>query len=302
MKRVLQISLAKPPSPKRKRRAPSVTSWKPIALTWRRASRATRPCVLTAGGAVARHNWSARFNLHIHLAFDAHAPTVRSGARVVTRSPIMWRQSHAHFTSLHMRVRSALPPAARHFVNLRLSEVATHERSICAAGRPEIGKVFRAYIPPAPARSIGSIKSSAVGPGPNHGRVVTETATLTHHMRSSSWSRHRTTRLTWRMPVEQQFGQGAPPTVASAFRAPDLVWRTGSQAMMVDALERSIGVATSAVAPSGAARTPQFEQSAAPMGISPVRTLDPALIDRVADDVIGRVERRIRIERERRGV
>jgi hypothetical protein len=30
--------------------------------------------------------------------------------------------------------------------------------------------------------------------------------------------------------------------------------------------------------------------------------LDPAAIDRLADDVIRRVERRIRIERERRGL
>jgi hypothetical protein len=31
-------------------------------------------------------------------------------------------------------------------------------------------------------------------------------------------------------------------------------------------------------------------------------SLDPALVDRLADDVIRRVERRLRIERERRGI
>jgi hypothetical protein len=33
-----------------------------------------------------------------------------------------------------------------------------------------------------------------------------------------------------------------------------------------------------------------------------VMKLDPALVDRLADDVIRRVERRVRIERERRGL
>jgi hypothetical protein len=33
-----------------------------------------------------------------------------------------------------------------------------------------------------------------------------------------------------------------------------------------------------------------------------ITALDPALLDRLTDDVIRRVERRVRIERERRGV
>jgi hypothetical protein len=33
----------------------------------------------------------------------------------------------------------------------------------------------------------------------------------------------------------------------------------------------------------------------------PAPPLDKAMVDRIAEDVIGRVERRIRIERERRG-
>lgn len=52
------------------------------------------------------------------------------------------------------------------------------------------------------------------------------------------------------------------------------------------------------------ARAPNVEIENAPDVASGLRSqrLDPALIDRVADDVIRRIDRELRIERERRGL
>jgi hypothetical protein len=81
-----------------------------------------------------------------------------------------------------------------------------------------------------------------------------------------------------------------------------LVWRTESSTFAADAVERSISAATSPVATFVTPATAHFERSSATAETAPSRVLDPALMDRLAEDVMGRVERRIRIERERRGV
>jgi hypothetical protein len=54
--------------------------------------------------------------------------------------------------------------------------------------------------------------------------------------------------------------------------------------------------------PAASTRAKPFEHFSEPAERTSRQMLDPALIDRVAEDVIGRVERRMRIERERRGV
>jgi hypothetical protein len=99
-----------------------------------------------------------------------------------------------------------------------------------------------------------------------------------------------------RQPVKFQFD-----------RAEELVWRRKLPAKRIDEVEtelerpgnirRSAGRSfTTAEEPVKA--TPHFARAEA----APVATLDPSVMDRLADDVIRRVEQRIRIERERRGL
>lgn len=89
---------------------------------------------------------------------------------------------------------------------------------------------------------------------------------------------------------------------------PELVWRA-LVAGAVGALEERSRVNARLEVPP---QSPQIKfpravtqaRASAPQGKDDVRSmlLDPALVDRLADDVIRRVERRIRIERERRGI
>ena len=101
---------------------------------------------------------------------------------------------------------------------------------------------------------------------------------------------------------------GASVAASSLGHAPELVWRTQGRSNLRTSGEidsSDARVRTAGVSPGAAANvaTQQVALLAA-KGATPERvtSLDPALIDRLADDVIRRVERHVRIERERRGL
>ncbi|MGZ5442157.1 MAG: hypothetical protein ACXW5U_10575 [Thermoanaerobaculia bacterium] len=96
-----------------------------------------------------------------------------------------------------------------------------------------------------------------------------------------------------RHAMEGQTSQRVPPG-----RPPELVWRSATRPAVEIAAETghadSRSMAAHPMAPEGPARS-------GPAALQ-MRDLDPALLDRWTDDVIRRVERRARIERERRGL
>jgi len=116
-----------------------------------------------------------------------------------------------------------------------------------------------------------------------------------------------------RATAELASGDGAPGRRGgplTSARAPELVWRAAPSAIAT-AVERRANVASDAVAGTGPshaiagdAGVPHDVRAALAPTLAPASSnvLDPALIDRLADDVIRRVERRVRIDRERRGL
>jgi hypothetical protein len=107
----------------------------------------------------------------------------------------------------------------------------------------------------------------------------------------------------------------ASPDGAAARRAtPDLVWRQAARASGSasaspephDGIGTSGSRGTGAVQRSSAAR--ETAAAVAVAGAAPCSTAatapayDAAFVDRLAEDVMRRVERRVRIERERRGL
>jgi hypothetical protein len=102
----------------------------------------------------------------------------------------------------------------------------------------------------------------------------------------------------------------APEPAAPLKPAPrhlELIWRRPSEASS-ESVRRPREVA--APPPAQGHAVPAAVQKELDPGAPPGRAavsqtvmkLDPALVDRLADDVIRRVERRVRIERERRGL
>jgi hypothetical protein len=108
---------------------------------------------------------------------------------------------------------------------------------------------------------------------------------------------------------------GATPAVRAARPTPQAEW--GRSPDLVWSASRGAPAGTSVVAPPAAAsawpsRPPrsvpelvtavETPPSVASAGAARITALDPALVDRLTDDVIRQVERRVRIERERRGI
>jgi hypothetical protein len=96
------------------------------------------------------------------------------------------------------------------------------------------------------------------------------------------------------------------PLVAIAHRTPELTWRRSALAPEASAADPMLRGTNLAFSERGRVDSPLAHPPAA----QPTRDLDRVhanlldrgLIDRLADDVIRRVERHVRIERERRGI
>jgi hypothetical protein len=86
-----------------------------------------------------------------------------------------------------------------------------------------------------------------------------------------------------------------------ARRAAEIVWRTQTSSSSDGHVDLTVPARALARADTESTGTVVAQAFATPPANS-AAAFDSALIDRVAEDVIGRVERRIRIERERRGL
>jgi hypothetical protein len=210
------------------------------------------------------------------------------------------RHSYLHVTSLQTLAGPLLSNEMRRSVQRTSREVSTHERTIATATFTEIRRLFRTgCVPIRAARPLASRAASFSRRGAD-ARKICGTPYLMHRTHSEIFERRAVSmiiRNRAELPLEKPVSRFAAPPP----RGQQLVWRMDSQAAMIDAIERGIGTEIASAAPLVAASATQLTQSPAPPEFSPARMLDPALIDRVAEDVIGRVERRIRIERERRG-
>ncbi len=104
----------------------------------------------------------------------------------------------------------------------------------------------------------------------------------------------------------------SPDRVAARRATPDLMWRQAARASGSAAPEPHDGIGASGRQSGGAVqRSSIARETAAPIAVSaaaPRSTVasapayDAAFVDRLAEDVMRRVERRVRIERERRGL
>lgn len=100
----------------------------------------------------------------------------------------------------------------------------------------------------------------------------------------------------------------SPPSPARPVRPPDLVWRAAPQSPAGSHGEglRPDLSASSQRSPARVFPAPETAPEAPPRSGRPaapqVMNLDSGMLDRLADDVIRRVEKRARIERERRGL
>lgn len=301
MKRARRIPLRRPGLTLHARPTRASARWRPLTLAWRSLSRAAmrRAHVHRAN---VRNQWSPRFTVQLKLGFIVPAQTKRLSIATSFASAIVRRHWLTHLTALRQILQRPPGAADRLRVDRILRNLAARDRLIRTATQTEVRRIFKTRPPPAPAaRAAGRSVESAPGARRTRSFPAVELISMrrSHHMlRTSRHVAHATTAT--RLDLVLAPGRLAP--VQGLSRAPELVWRADGEPVTLDAIERSISAATSSAVPFGGPNPPQVEQLSGPHGSPAAGKLDPALLDRVAEDVIGRVERRIRIERERRGV
>jgi hypothetical protein len=257
----------------------------PAAPTAVRALATPRPRILHRISAervqVARSSAGSRLEAsHRPAPPRPAAHSVEARARRVPLPPPIDPSPHAAAT--------AAPAAARSLVARRVPvRASTQPRAEAPASSLTARSAMQARRPLAHARIVTDAPrlqrtKPALDPASREGRHVAGRPAVQVHRRPA--------------PTLQQFGSPVPmqwrsaPAVERAMRAPVRV--AGGLDLRTPSSERRGAAAEPAVAvvPAAARVAP------------PAPAFDRAAIDRLADDVMQRIERRIRIERERRGL
>ncbi len=277
--------------------------WKPIGLVWRKRVTAPRAHAPRGGKRNAGASWSPRFTMHVHLATTFLRHASRGGA-VTPPAAIAWRHLQSRLTSI-LPVNHAPSEIARQRLIercVRTANTRSHTRHF--ASLSVVHRILRTHdVPRRLARQRGEVRTAQLGrmafafaSGPPLAPAVGR--------EPQTWCGQAMMTFALRSPAHvSNAAKQAALVPVKPLRRIELVWRCETDSKAAEPIQHQLS-GTSVTAPSsmGASsfQSPDELQSAA-RSIQQ-RFLDPALIDRVADDVMGRVERRIRIERERRGV
>ena len=303
MRRARQIPLARRTVKRAPRPAIAAVRWRPPTLTWRKLGRSILRQLTPTNRWIAHTRFSPRFSLHLSLASILSmsgrrlARTSASGRATVRRD---WIE---RVTSLHRLLRSFVTGTeSRRLIERTTREVATRTCPVPASHRLQVRTIFQTQRLASRVRSPNRTNSERRRTAYQTRSSVLTAATSVHLRRRTFGTDHVVAGSVAAQHADLVLARTLPSPRAVLARPPQLVWRNEPQPYPLEAIERSITAATAAAAPFSGVSAPRAEPMNAPHGLSPSGKIDPALIDRVAEDVIGRVERRIRIERERRGI
>jgi hypothetical protein len=247
-------------------------------------------------------SWSPRFTVHFNIA-----PWLAGRAVAALLSPpailVTWRQCHSQHIAALRELRALSETTSRSVIDRSVHHATTRLRRLQEARFLEVRRTFLVHA--ASKRFNGSPRPLRA---PAHADRQRDRGPLRLELKAAITPLLRR----WRAPAAMSYANRrtgaatlAKPAAAPSparLRALELVWRAEPEWRGAEASERQAG-ALQLTAPVAAAAS--FRQpDPVPMRSASIgqHLLDPSLIDRVAEDVIGRVERRIRIERERRGV
>jgi hypothetical protein len=286
---------------RRRSRGSVEAGWSQLTLRWRR--RSSRPTRSAAGRkTIATHAyWFPQFYLHFtEHAIQPQPQRISSDAprlADVRAPPVVVRHRHEAF----IRARAVAPvelrrlPRAAH--GLAAGQIrASRTQTSATEEPPQVSRspMWMAMSLPHKRRSM--CPSLERTPTLVHRRAAREQATLIDSIRPTRWRESKGSRVSTLRPADMPSrGAVARPSSRASHRPADLIWRTAphTAAAVVDR-----------EAPP-AAHVPDTSPVEAHKARPPVlsaASVDARLLDRLTDDVIRRVERRIRIERERRGL
>jgi hypothetical protein len=318
------------------RRRPS--SWNPVLLCWSRKKKPGARAGVPSHGSISILAWTAQFHLHFRIRGDAAARGISVRASDSRPSPA--DVGAAVGQPSRLRYRRILPRNEARHARARPSPDRGEQARTDAgfASRAQI-HVRRTSAPRAVVRTSDTASTFAVARSIGSGKrthsdirflpvtrasVSQGISARIRQQPSVRWPAPSHETLRWRPPREsgslaESSAMTAPRyssvrnLTAHAFaasttvRSLELVWRAraggsseGIDSSPVDARPALLAPTARSAPQQAAALTalvPSNGKSAAP-----ATALDPALMDRLTEDVIQRVERRTRIERERRGL
>ena len=280
----------------------SARRWFPIALRWRRTPRATRAEMRPVGTPFVAQSWFTQF--HMHFAVAAASVHVRSEKiRSIHHSAAMWRPVQPIASRRAASSVPVLPPHDRPNASL-VHRVVERERSHRTmmmrqstshfsshlAERTTVTRLkFRQERTP---RTVPPAAMEAPGPVQSPRRHIAPVSPAIARMRSKALVR---------TPPKSE-----PRPQLPAICTPELAWRKPERNSPEAAPERASGPALRSFAarPGASFASPPPQSAWQTQSVVSARpfALDSATVDRLAEDVMRRVERHIRIERERRGV
>lgn len=290
-------------------------SWQPMQLLWRRPPKQPAAAAMAARSTVLSHSWATSLHLHFSsTTLAARLNTMNAG------------------DTARMRPAAASAGHARHDMAARPSTASSAASLVLAPSQPHIPRGASAPFNPRASMIQWPVHSSAPRtiPAPMASGVRMTPASMLVHARP--WSRPG-------MAFQRQ-PQGRPDAIGGTFAGvalagrrplasleepepralpappPALVWRqperppstTMPAAALGTARPASIAHSAQSVvvtqgSHSTAAPTPPTPETVAAAVRQQLRAVAvaPAMVDNLAAEVLRRVERSMRIERERRG-
>jgi hypothetical protein len=282
-------------------------AWLPAVLFWRRKRKPVQPLrISTRTG--SNTVWATHLHLHFHLrgGESARHPSSKHSAPGTTgssRGHLVLHRSQTNTRTIVAAGSWAQPSAALQKFYRHNQTVSTGPRSIPASPR-----VSGIALPTRLARRIPLLeertqKRVAAQTETTFARTTSRVNTTRHH--------HNLRELRFRTLVTKQIpvirSDRAEVPQRKRAHPPELIWRRPVH-RPDDVRESRSENQAALLAPNivRSQRAPDVTVDVQPATPAPLTahaaTLDPGLMDRLTDDVIRRVERRIRIERERRGL
>jgi hypothetical protein len=289
-------------------------AWLPATMRWRRRRQTAQPSRGLRGAAASSTTiWAPRFHLH----FGAQA-----GDRVARSTPAASRPAAAiqrtraivvHRHSAAVRLATAMMPPHR----------GQRVPRLFATGTSAVGKAHAVAVTPARSSMAATAPSLHLrgASRPQHTPFTRPVATTRqtvvkeqerrpvgadHHLdaRALPLVRRRSTPPETDAPRRHQ---SAAPSPSHVGYGPELAWRRAAPTATPAAGDGADSDAPNAAQRAAARSFPTRETAPEPPAPASrpaprrLTELDPALVDRLADDVIRRIEKRARIERDRRG-
>lgn len=270
-------------------------AWRRLTLCWAKPVRPAAPSIAhTTSHATHLHRHSTTLNLHFavsmqHRPEHAAAATLHYPAPIAVARPAGHTHTERRYLTLH---------------HLRTHTSRVQRESVFAFTRP-VDRIHSFTATSAAMASAQRAPAAAIAPIVTSVRAPETTVSAQPRRRAI---------MTLANPERES--RGAPTQATSKpMRSPaavaSLVWRKSTSPAPVQVDEQSIAESDSTPARARPGSPPPIGSTAPPVPAftaqqtrEAVRAnlLDSAVADRLADDVIRRVEKRMRIERERRGL